>query len=95
MKDSMSKFKAITKFRDLSSFSIATLATNAIGAIFWLYMASLLGTEGYGEVSYIISIGIISSTISLAGLSNIVIVYGAKNVKIQSIINEIGLPYIL
>ena len=79
------------KFRDLSSFSIATLATNAIGAIFWLYMASLLGTEGYGEVSYIISIGIISSTISLAGLSNIVIVYGAKNVKIQSTVFLIGL----
>jgi len=54
-------------------------------------MASLLGTKGYGEISYIISIAIISSTISLAGMANILIVYGAKNVKIQSTIFLIGL----
>ena len=76
----------ICKFKDLTSFSIATLVTNAIGGIFWLYMASLLGTEGYGEISYLISIGILSSTISLAGMSNIIIVYGAKNIRIQWII---------
>jgi len=81
----------ICKFKDLTSFSIATLVTNAIGGIFWLYMASLLGTEGYGEISYLISIGILSSTISLAGMSNIIIVYGAKNIRIQSTIFLIGL----
>ena len=92
MKDVGSKFGAIfNKFRDLTSFSIATIVSNAIGGIFWLYMASLLGTEGYGEISYLISIGIISSTISLAGMANMLVVYGAKNVKIQSTIFLIGL----
>lgn len=92
MKDSWNQFKTITnRFRDLSFYSIATLVTNGIGGIFWLYMASLLGTEGYGEISYLISIGILSSTISLVGMSNIIIVYGAKNIKIQSTVFFVGL----
>lgn len=92
MKDSWNQFKTITnRFRDLSFYSIASLVTNGIGGIFWLYMASLLGTEGYGEISYLISIGILSSTISLVGMSNIIIVYGAKNIKIQSTVFFVGL----
>jgi len=92
MKDIWNQFKIITnKFRDLSLYSIGTLVTNGIGGIFWLYMASLLGTEGYGEISYLISIAIMAGTISLAGMSNLLIVYGAKNIKIQSTIFLIGL----
>ena len=92
MKDIWKKFKDInSKFRDLSFYSVGTLVTNGIGGIFWLYMASLLGTEGYGEVSYLVSIGIMAGTVSLAGMSNLLIVYGAKNIKIQSTIFLIGL----
>jgi len=92
MKDIKGQFKTIiNRFRDLTFLSISNIVTNGIGAVFWLYMASLLGTKGYGEISYIISIAIISSTISLAGMANILIVYGAKNVKIQSTIFLIGL----
>ena len=92
MKDIWNKFKDInSKFRDLSFYSVGTLVTNGIGGIFWLYMASLLGTEGYGEISYLISIGIMAGTISLAGMSNLLIIYGAKNIKIQSTVFLIGL----
>ena len=92
MKDIKGQFKTIiNRFRDLTFLSISNIVTNGIGGVFWLYMASLLGTKGYGEISYIISIAMISSTISLAGMANILIVYGAKNVKIQSTIFLIGL----
>ena len=92
MKDIWNQLKNIrNKFRDLSVYSIGTLVTNGIGGIFWLYMASLLGTEGYGEISYLISIAIMAGTISIAGMSNILIVYGAKNIKIQSTVFLIGL----
>lgn len=92
MKDIKGQFKTIiNRFRDLTFLSISNIVTNGIGGVFWLYMASLLGTNDYGEVSYIISIAMISSTISLAGMANILIVYGAKNVKIQSTIFLIGL----
>jgi O-antigen/teichoic acid export membrane protein len=91
MKDNFEKLKnMVNKFKDLTSLSISTIVTNGVGGIFWLYMASLLGTEGYGEISYFISIAIISSTLSLAGMSNVLIVYGAKNIKIQSTVFVIG-----
>lgn len=83
--------KLVYKFKDVTSFGIATMASNAIGALFWLYMASILDTASFGEVSYLISIGIVFSTISLAGMSNVIIVYGAKNIKIQSTVFFIGL----
>ena len=92
MIDNWNKFKnVISRFKDLTYLSIANIVTNGIGGIFWLYMASLLGTESYGEISYIISIAMISSTISLVGMSNVLIVYGAKDVKIQSTVFLIGL----
>jgi len=92
MKDIWNQFKNIAnRFRDLSFFTIGTIVSNAIGGIFWLYMASLLSTENYGEISYLIAIGIMSSTISIAGMSNFLIVYGAKNIKIQSTVFFIGL----
>jgi O-antigen/teichoic acid export membrane protein len=92
MKNFLKEMKIIAnRFRDLSLYSIGTLVTNGIGGMFWLYMASLLGTEGYGEISYLISIGIMAGTISLAGMSNLLIIYGAKNIKIQSTVFLIGL----
>ena len=81
----------IYKFRDITSLGVATITTNAIGGIFWLYMASLLGTEQYGEVSYFISIAVIASTISLVGMSNTIIIYGAKGIKLQSTVFFTGL----
>ena len=81
----------IVKFKDITALGSATVLTNAIGGIFWLYMATLLGTEQYGQVSYLISIAIIASTISLVGMANTIIVYGAKGVKLQSTVFLTGL----
>ena len=87
----MVNFDRFLKFKDIASLGAATIITNAIGGIFWLYMASLLGTEQYGEVSYFISIGVIVSTISLVGMSNTVVIYGAKGIKLQSTVFFTGL----
>jgi len=78
------------KSKGLFSLGFATIVSNGIGGLFWLYMASVLGTEDYGKVSYLISIAVIASTISLAGMSNTMIVYRAKGEKIQSVTYLIG-----
>ena len=57
-----------------------------IGAVFWFYLASLLGAEQYGQISYFLSIASIASTISLLGTENAVSVYVAKSVKLESTI---------
>jgi O-antigen/teichoic acid export membrane protein len=80
----LEKIKIIYQhFKGLTVISISTAITNFIGALFWLSMAPLLGTELYGQVSYLLAIGIISSRISLVGSTNTLMVYGSKGLKIQ------------
>ena len=74
------------KFKDLTSIGVAGIVTTIIGGIFWFFMASILGAEKYGEVTYLISIGVIASTFALAGNINTLIVYRAKGEKIQTAI---------
>lgn len=81
----------ILRFKDLTSVGIANLLSTAISAIFWLYLASLIGTEQYGELSYFIAIAGIASTVSLVGVGNTLIIYTAKEVRIQASIFFIGL----
>ena len=70
-------------FKGLTTIGAATFISNGLGGLFWFYMASLMGTEAYGQISYFIAIGIIGSRISLLGLGNTMVVYTAKGVKIQ------------
>jgi len=71
------------KFKDVSSISIADIIASGISAIFWFYVASMLGPETYGHITYAISIAGLASTISLLGASNTLTVYTAKKIPIQ------------
>ena len=64
-------------FKGLTTIGVATLISNGLGGLFWFYMASLMGTEAYGQISYFIAIGIIGSRISLLGFGNTIMVYSA------------------
>lgn len=72
----------MTKIQDLSSIGIASITGTVITALFWLFLAGILSTEQYGEISYYLSIAGISLVVSLIGTSNTVIVYTAKEIKI-------------
>jgi len=77
-------WKSISKLRDLTTLGIANIGATAILGIFWFYIASLLGTEGYGEVSYFLAIAGVAYIIAMFGTGNTIIVYTAKEKKIQS-----------
>jgi len=64
----------------------ANIIGNLISGLFWLYLANLLGTEGYGEISYFLAIGGIASTISIIGGTYSIVVFSAKNFNMQPII---------
>lgn len=74
----------ISSLKDLTAVGFANIAVNAISALFWLYMARLLDTEGYGEISYLLSVAGLAGTITFLGAGNTLIVYRAKQVKIQA-----------
>lgn len=79
------KIKNISSgFRGLGIIGVTDITASIISALFWLYMASLLGAEQYGQVTYFISIGSIVSTFSLLGSTNMLLVYIPKNVRLES-----------
>jgi len=85
MTEGFDKFRSFfTRFRDLTTLGFSTVISNAISGIFWLFIASLLGTENYGEVSYLIAISHVVLAISSMGASSTMLVYTAKEAKIQT-----------
>ena len=55
------------KIIDISSIGIADLLSAGIAGIFWFYIASILGPENYGEITYLLTIATLASGISLLG----------------------------
>jgi O-antigen/teichoic acid export membrane protein len=85
MKNNWNNFKdSIIKQKGLFSIGFADIVGSGISAFFWLYVASQLNPDAYGEIIYFISIAGLAQLVSLIGSSNALTVYTAKNVKIQS-----------
>jgi len=85
MKGTWKNFKDnIIGQKGLLSIGFADIVGSAIAAFFWLYIASQLNPDVYGELIYFISIAGLAQMVSLLGSSNTLTVYTAKNVKIQS-----------
>ena len=80
------KFNNVLALRGITFIGSSDIASALIGTIFWLYLASLLGAEHYGQLSYFLSIASIASTVSLLGTENMISVYIAKKVKLEATI---------
>ena len=92
MKDTWNNIKDnIIGKKGLLSIGFADIVGTGISSLFWLYIASQLNPETYGEVIYFISIAGLAQMVSLLGSSNALTVYTAKNVKIQSTLFLISL----
>jgi len=81
----------ISSFRDLTLIGFANIITTAIGGGFWLVMAHILSTKAYGEVAYLLSVASIAGTVAVLGAGNTLIVYRAKEVKLQATIYSLVL----
>lgn len=81
----------ILQLRGLTTIGIADILGSVIAAIFWFYMARMLGEEQYGLISYLLAITGIASAVSLIGSENTLQVYTAKNVKIQATVYFVAL----
>ena len=86
--DKISNFSGI---KDITTLSGANIISTVIGGVFWFYIASLMGEEGYGEIGYFLSIASIGAGITMLGASNTLVVYTAKGEKILPIISFITL----
>ncbi len=76
--------KLIKKFKGLSTIGISYFISQAIYGIFWITIAPVLGTEEYGEISYLIAIASIASTIAFLGAGNTILVYTPKKINLEA-----------
>ena len=74
------------KIFDISSIGIADGLGMGIAAFFWFFIASELGPENYGELTFLISIAALVSGIALFGSNNTILVLTAKKIDIQATI---------
>lgn len=74
------------KIFDISSIGITDGVSAGIAGMFWFYIASELGPENYGEITFLISIAALVSGIALFGSNNTILVLTAKKVDIQATI---------
>ena len=82
MKSYWNKIKNNRALKDLTSLGIGNIASTGISAVFWFYLAALIGTEGYGELSYLLAIAGIAATVASIGSGYTTIVYTAKKINI-------------
>lgn len=79
------------KIKEIGIISIGDIIGGALGAIFWFYLASQMEPETYGEIQWFLGIAGALSYVALFGSQNTIIIYVAKNIKIQSTFNFISL----
>jgi len=85
------KIRSSPGIKNIFALATSTITGNAISAFFWLYLASLLGQENYGELGFLIAIAGITSNIALIGGEWVMTVYTAKGKDIQPVLYLISL----
>ena len=71
----------IDAIKNIGWIGISNLICAGISALFWLYLAELLGAENYGELSYYISIAGIVTSLSFIGGPMAITVLVSKKIK--------------
>ena len=74
----------IKKQKGLISVGLADFLGTGITAIFWFFLASIIEPGKYGEIFYFLGIAGIVTSIALLGTQNVITVFVAKKIKIQS-----------
>lgn len=74
----------LNRFKGLFSIGLSDVVAGIITSLFWLYVASIIDVDQYGEIFYIFAIGNIAISLSLLGSENALMVYTPKNIKISS-----------
>jgi len=71
-----------SKIKGLSTIGFGSIFSSLIFGVFWFYLASIIGTENYGNISYFVSIVILAASVSAIGIGNTLLVFAGKEPKI-------------
>ena len=76
----------ITIPKGLTYLGIGNIVSSIISGIFWLAIARLVDVDSYGQLTYFISIAMITSIICLIGGTSTINVFTSKNLELQKTI---------
>ena len=79
--------------KQLSFIGGADVIGNGITAIFWFFLASQISPDEYGQIFYFIGIASIAGAFVIVGAQNSILVYSAKNIKIESTLYFLSLIF--
>jgi O-antigen/teichoic acid export membrane protein len=82
----------MNRTKNISIIGFSDIVGSAISAIFWFYLATLLTPEGYGKIFYFLGVAGLISYVSSIGTQNLVTVYSAKKVQINSELYSLTIP---
>ena len=71
-------------FSGILTIGTGNVIGGAITSVFWLFLAGILGTENYGQLSYFLAIMGITSVAASFGGPFTMQVYVSKGLKIES-----------
>ena len=77
--------------KDIGTIGFADISSAVIASIFWLYLASIINSEEYGEIQFFISFASIVFMFGLLGNRESITVYEAKNIEIRKFLFTISL----
>ena len=70
------------KFKDQTALGSANLISSIMTSVFWIFLASILDKESYGELGFLFAIAYTGWAVSNVGIDRLIIIYGAKNENI-------------
>ena len=68
----------------ITTIGFGNIVGSSLSSIFWIFIAGVLGTESYGQLSYFLAIIGIFSVVSMFGGQYTMQVYTSKRIKIES-----------
>ena len=85
------KIRNISSLKDLSYIGIANIGGGVIASVFWLYLASIMTPEEYGQIGYLMAIGGIAAVFCQFGTGYFLMVTAAKKQNVLPIIALISI----
>ena len=87
----MSNFKKNKAFSGIFTIGVGNIVGGVITSFFWLFLAGILDTESYGQLSYFLAIMGITSVAASFGGAFTMQVYVSKGLKIEAVLYFISI----
>ena len=87
----MSNFRKNKAFSGIFTIGVGNIVGGVITSFFWLFLAGILDTESYGQLSYFLAIMGITSVAASFGGAFTMQVYVSKGLKIEAVLYFISI----